>query len=480
MELQYYIRYILSWIYHNVLYTDATIAVVRILIFIGLVSLLVYREYILFALLCIIVICAEWLIYTDDERNSVKQLFSFDATMLMNKSPHFVDKDELTNGIPIKEGFSIGIPKIIQGDATGKDHRRSNKFIEEDSNDFSDKYFKSKQCSIGNGIGGISMFGSNELLEGSTRTVKISGIYDFAGQVTPNTTSGDATKRLNYFKDCVYEPVYRSIKDPKITGSGDFRNTKTKMYNDINNRIINIKKCTSRFNTKILFNTSSDVTADVSKRLSLSDKTNENTQIKSGDGKYDYVSLIIGDKNADKLKNIQSLNQGANGDNSSDKTYSELLRLMNNDDYYKNNDALKQKHLNVYSKVYGYRKRIDEILSIMREQTKNDASLLQTIRVSETIVQELRMILAYLSIIEITNNIIVFEQEFPSTPKGIYAKLATTPPPTTLDVFDTSPTTTKVATIRGDNDIFNIPLDDDTYNTIDEKRYLYGIAFYFA
>jgi hypothetical protein len=157
---------------------------------------------------------------------------------------------------------------------------------------------------------------------------------------------------------------------------------------------------------------------------------------------------------------------------------------MNNDDYYKNNDALKQKHLNVYSKVYGYRKRIDEILSIMREQTKNDASLLQTIRVSETIVQELRMILAYLSIIEITNNIIVFEQEFPSTPKGIYAKLdkelATTPPPTTLDVFDTSPTTTKVATIRGDNDIFNIPLDDDTYNTIDEKRYLYGIAFYFA
>lgn len=318
------------------------------------------------------------------------------------------------------------------------------------------------------------MFGSNELLEGSTRTVKISGIYDFYGKVTSNDASGNAVKRLNYFKDCVYEPVYRSTR-----GSGDFRNIKKKMYQDIKNKIINIKSCTSRFNTKILFDTKSDVTSNISKRLSLSDKTRENIQITGGDGKYDYVSLIIGDKNTDKLNNIQALNKGTVADNASDKTYSELLHSMNTDDYYKNNDALKQKHLNVYSKVYGYRKRIDEILSIIREQTKNDASLLHTIRVSESLVQELRMILAYLSIIEITNYIIVFETEYPSVPIGIYEKLATATPPTTLGVFDTS-TETKVATIRGDNDIFNIPLDDDTYNTIDEKRYLYGIAFYFA
>lgn len=473
----YYIRYILSWIYHNVLYTDATLAIVRILIFIGLVSLLVYREYILFALLCIIVICAEWLIYTEDERNSVKQLFSFDATMLLNKSPRTVDKDELTRGIPVKEGFSIGIPKIIQGDDTGKNHRRSNKFIEEDSNDFTDKYFSSKQCSIGSGIGSISMFGSNELLEGTKRTTVISSIYDFTGKVTPNNASGDAAKRLNYFNDCVYEPVYRSTK-----GSGDFRDIKKKMYQDINNKIINIKGCTSRFNTKILFDTSSDVTADISKRLSLSDKTKEATQITGGSGKYDYVSLIIGDKNSDKLNNIQALNKGTKSDNASDNTYSVLLNQINNDDTLKNNNALKQRYLDVYSKVYGYRKRIDELLLIMREQTKNDASLLHTIRVSESLVQELRMILSYLTIIERTNDIIVFETEYPVNPnKGIYTgKLATTPPPTTLPVFDTSTATTNVATIRGDNDIFKIPLDDDTYNTIDEKRYLYGITFYFA
>ena len=475
----YYIQYILSWIYHNVLYTDATLAIVRILIFIGLVSLLVYREYILFALLCIIVICAEWLIYTEDERNDAAQLFSFDTTMLLNKPQRTVNKDELTRGIPVKEGFSIGIPKIVQGDDSGKDYRRSNKFIEEDSNDFTDKYFNSKQCSIGSGIGGISMFGSNELLEGSTRTSKISGIYDFYGKVTQNTSAGDATKRYNYFKDCVYDPVYRSKMGSGDFRDGDFRDIKKKMFNDINNQIINIKRCTSRFNTKILFDTSSNVTADNSKRLSLSNMKPDGTAYSAGT--LVYVSLVQGDDNAMKIKNIQPLNKGANGDNASENTYSALLNQINNDATLTNSYGLKQRYLDVYSKVYGYRKRIDEILSIMREQTKNDASLLYTIRVSDSLVQELRMILAYLTIIERTNDIIVFETEYPVNPKkGIYdGKLAITPAPTTLPIFGTSPET-KVATIRGDNNIFKIPLDDDTYNTIDEKRYLYGIAFYFA
>ena len=33
--------------------------------------------------------------------------------------------------------------------------------------------------------------------------------------------------------------------------------------------------------------------------------------------------------------------------------------------------------------------------------------------------------------------------------------------------------------IKGGNSIFKIPLEDDTYNTNDEKRYLYGITYYF-
>jgi hypothetical protein len=37
----------------------------------------------------------------------------------------------------------------------------------------------------------------------------------------------------------------------------------------------------------------------------------------------------------------------------------------------------------------------------------------------------------------------------------------------------------KTDKIIGDKSIFKIPLDDDTYNTNDENRYLYGITYYF-
>jgi len=379
-----------------------------------------------------------------------------------------VDKDELTTGLPIKEGFSLGwIPKIVKGDDTGKDHRRSNKFIEEDSNDFTDKYFKSKQCSIGTGAGGITMFGSNELI-GTSRTVKLSGIYDFSGNVTDNTTSGDATKRLKYFMDCVYYPVYRSQR-----GMEDFRLTKKQMYSDVKNHIIDIELCLKRFNTGVLFNTTSDITADESKRISLSNLDTKDAEYKlkvDDKNTVAYVSIITGTKNADKMKNIQPLNKGVNGDSSSDQTYRDLISRMDKDERYKNKDALKQTHLNVYTKVYGYRKRIDEILSMMRTQTKNDSSLLYTVRVDEAIIQELRTILAYLAIIQRTDVIIKFEE---NTVVGIYTKLS--PPPQALPPLNDSGSNN----ITGANSIFKIPLDDDTYNTIDERRYLYGITYYF-
>lgn len=469
MAFQYYIQYILSWIYHNVLYTDATFAVIRILLFIGLVSLFIYREYVLFTVLCIIVISAECFLFMTEANGDMNAL----QNMLVSASTgaseaHVFDKDELTKGVAItREGFSLGIPKIVHADDSGKDHRRSNKFIEEDSNDFTDKYFNSKQCSIGSGIGSISMFGSNELLEGTTRTTVIGGIYDFNGKYQLASASDASSNRAIYFKDCVYEPVYRSQKGP-----GDFRETKIRMYNDINNQIINIKRCMSRFKMEILFNTKSDITADRSKRLSLSDKRDGVDGGYSYDG-LEYVSLLQGNDNATKMKNIQPLNKGEIGDNASDQTYSQLLNSMNNDERYKNNDALKQRHLNVYSKVYGYRKRIDEILSMMRSQTKNDASLLYTIRVDETIIKEMRMMLSYLAIIERTNDIIIFEKGM-----NIYDKFtATTNTLTEMPVNDTN--LILANKIKGGNSIFKIPLEDDTYNTNDEKRYLYGITYYY-
>ena len=471
MELQYYIQYILSWVVHNVLYTDASFAIVRILIFIGLVSLLVYGQYILFVLLCIVVISAEYLADADadDGDNYVAQFAAkVMAATTVPATSRVVDKDELTTGISIhdgREGFSLTMPKIIKGDDSGKDHRRSNKFIEEDSRDFTEKDFTSKQCSIGTGIGGITMFGSNELI-GESRTATLRGIYDFAGNVTANDSGGDAVKRAKYFNECVFQPVKRN----------DFRDFKKKIYTDISASVINIDKCLARFNTGVLFNTSSNISAGYSNRLtSLTDSTVSGKNADGTDASYTYTSLIVGGSNEDsdkvklskKLSNIQPLNRGNNGDIPSKETYSELLKKTNDS---ADNSARKQQKMDIFGKVYGYRTRIDEILAMMRAQTKDDAAYINTVRISESVVQELRTMLAYLAVIQQTDAIINFDIS-----NGIYDKLNTTPPPSSLGAL----TENNKITIAADKNIFRIPLDDDTYNTNDEKRYLYGITYYF-
>lgn len=489
MELQYYIQYILSWVYHNVLYTDATFAIVRILIIIGLISLLVYGQYILFVLLCIVVICAEYLANADDGDNPVAQ-FAAEAMAATTHQPHatrIVDIDELTRGISIggREGFSLTMPKIIKGDASGKDHRRSNKFIEEDSRDFTEKEFTSKQCSIGSGIGGITMFGSNELI--GTRAATIRGIYDFEGNWTDNSANDPTTntKRLKYFKECVFEPVKRST-----VGATDFRDFKKKVYDDITNNVINIESCLKRFNTGVLFKTSSDITTDYSKRLTpfggtVSGKNNDGTD--TSDVSFNYVSFIAGETdNTVKLSNIQALNKGNNGDNNNERTYSALLKATNDSTHivYTNSPVLKQRAMDIFGKVYGYRTRIDEILAMMRAQTKDDESFLHTVRISEPVVKELRTMLSYLAIIKQTDAIIKFEEfiknDANATDSGIYKKmLNTTPPPSVLGPIELPQSILALNTINMANNIFKIPLDDDTYNTNDEKRYLYGITYYF-
>jgi len=494
MDIHYYIQYITSWMYHNVIRSDVMYALLKIILIIGLVTLLVVREYTLFVLLFVIILsceCFRWITENNRDFGEVQKMLASSLWSDNADSANFSmtsgikDKDTLTHGVSLstREGFSLGMPKIIQGDDSGKDHRRSNKFIEEDSNDFSEKYFKSKQCSIGSGIGGITMFGSNELI-GGTRIAQINSIYDFSNNSTPNNSSGNDGIRAKYFIECVYNPVKRSFdklgkfRDGTTTTykQGDFRDMKTLMYNDINNRIIDIKRCLARFNTELLFNTVSDITANRSDRITLSDKNKDGADISNPEevpDKFAYKSLIAGNSNADKMVNIQPLNSGSAGDNRSDSTYSQLLQSVNSDERYKNNDALKQRHLNVYSKVYGFRKRIDEILSMMRQQTKNDAALLYTVRVDESIIQELRMMLGYLAIVQRTYDIIKYE-----TDKGIYATiLDKNPLPNEIAVI-TAPSSS--STVTGNQNILRLPHDDDTYNSIDEKRYLYGITYYFG
>ena len=417
----------------------------------------------MFVLLCIVVISAEYL--ADDGDNYVAQFAAkvMAATTVPGMS-RVVDKDELTTGISIhdgREGFSIGMPKIIKGDTSGKDHRRSNKFIEEDSRDFTEKEFRSKQCSIGSGIGGITMFGSNELI-GESRTATLRGIYDFAGNVTDNTSTTDAikAKRAKYFKECVFEPVKRN----------DFRAFKKKIYTDITASVINIDKCLARFNTGVLFNTSSNISAGYSTRLTtLTDSAVSGKNADGTDASFTYVSLIAGGSdNTAKLSNIQALNRGKHGDSSNKQTYSELLKATNDS---ADNSARKQQAMDIFGKVYGYRTRIDEILAMMRAQTKDDAASINTVRISESVVQELRTMLSYLKMIQQTDAIIKFDIS-----NGIYDKLNTTPPPSSLGAL---PKDGLLTMTGADKNIFRIPLDDDTYNTNDEKRYLYGITYYF-
>jgi len=471
MNLEYNIKYILSWVYHNVIQSDATGAIVRILILIGLVSLLVYREFILFILLCIVVISAEVFLGADavtDADSVMKGLPS-----LVNVFPRrFVDKDELTTGISVyendnhaeaagREGFSIG---IIKGDDSGVDHRRYNKFVEQDSRDFTDKYFSSKQCSIGNSAGGVTMFGSNELL-GDSRTAQISGgIYNFAGKWVSNETNDDTNgvnaKRYTYFKDCVYSPITRY----------NFRDFKKDVYNNINKDIINIQRCLNRFNTNILFDTQTDDAAGYSRRLT---KLQDSTVTGGVSPSISYVSLIAGgnDKPEDKFSNIQPLNRGNNADNASETTYSALLKKTNDKPISKR--AEKQRKIEIYGKVYGYRQRIDQILEMMRKQAKNDAANINTINISEEVVEELRLILSYLAIIERTNAVILFEEK-----NGYYDKTNTAVTGGTNKLEPLSQPV-DVGTIKDRNNIFRVPLLDDTYNTNDEKRYIYGITFYF-
>lgn len=461
MDIPYYIKYIVSWFYHNVINTDATLSIVRILIIVGLVSLLVYREYILFALLCIVVICAE--VFMGSTLFSLNgAAFAAAATDSRSSalSRHIVDKDELTNGVALtREGFSLGMPKIIKGDDSGKEYQRANKFIEEDSRDFSEKYFNSKQCSIGSGSGSVSMFGDNEVI-GTRGNI----IYDFPGKTTANDSGGDSVKRYTYFKDCVYDPIQRH----------DFRELKKEMYAKINQYIINIPRCLARFNIEVLFNTRSDVTADISKSVTVSDK-------KEGSNVPEIasVSIINGADNETKLANIQELHAGINGDNASQITYTGLLNEtgLSMTGIYSDTTLRayrKQIAYDVYGKVRGYRIRIDEILKMMRDQSANDRSRLYTTRVSESVVKELRRILAFLALIEQSNNVIVFE-EANTLYNTVTTAVGAGTNPGTLAVLPSN----TVPTISGGYNIFGIPLEDNTYNMKDEQRYLYGITYYF-
>jgi hypothetical protein len=472
-DLQYYLKYIISWFYFNVLNTDASYAILRILIIIGLVSLLVYQEYILFILLCIVVICVEMLIRDNNPANTIRDIFSIDLGTA-SKYRREVAKDELTTGVSLssREGFSLGLPKIITGDDSGKDHRRPNKFIEEHSREFTDKYFSSKQCSIGSGVGEITMFGSNEII-GNQREASFNRIYNF-GMLTGGTGGTKATNAVvvfTYLKDCVYNPIKRN----------DFRDFKTTIFKGINENIIKINACLDIFITTFLFSST------LNERFS---RTTNPAGSSSPIGPIMLSEIINTTSNAGtkdheileaKLSRINTgLSTGVHGIVFDNEKYTTLVQKTNNS---KDSNIIKQRKLDIYGKVYGFRQRIDTILKVMRDQVKNDFSNVNTVSVSESIVNELRTMLSYLAIIQQSNTIIVYERGDGTTTKlgtKIYDIVNNAVNDVKGGVTDAKTTLlTAVKDLTGlDGNIFDIPLEDDTYNTNDEKRYLYGITHF--
>lgn len=184
-----------------------------------------------------------------------------------------------------------------------------------------------------------------------------------------------------------------------------------------------------------------------------------------------YVSLINGSDGNEKMKNIIGLEKGDHADNANISEYSRLLQ--DTSEKYKTDIKKKELYLAVYGKVFRYRKRIDEILSMMFEQSKNDVSAMDTIRISEPVIKELRMILGYLAIIKCTQVIIGFDEE-----QQIY-NLVEQKTNGQLPAFINA-SFPKTITDDIENNILKLPHDDDSYNNTDEKRYLYGITYYFG
>jgi hypothetical protein len=427
------------------------------------------------------------LIRDNNTANTIRDIFSIDLGSSSSKYRREVAKDELTTGVSLssREGFSLGLPKIIMGDDSGKDYRRPNKFIEEHSREFTDKYFSSKQCSIGSGVGEITMFGSNEII-GDKREASFNRIYNF-GMLTSDTKKTPLVV-FTYLKDCVYKPIKRN----------DFRGFKKTIFTDINNNIIKVQPCLDIFNTTFLFD------SKLNERFSRTTNAKDTGPI----GPIMLSEIINGSGNDDAAKltgKLRRVKQGLNKEVVFDNAqYTTLIQKINNS---KDSNIIKQRKLDIYGKVYGFRQRIDTILKVMRDQVKNEVSKINTVSVSESIVNELRMMLSYLAIIQQTNNIIEYENGengkkiYDEVNKAVIAggnddakkKLYKLIILRTLACTEVNGCFVRIdlpfghsfvfvffnqQPFDGVNNIFDTPLEDDTYNTNDEKRYLYGITHF--
>jgi hypothetical protein len=471
-SFEYYIEYLSRWLYYNYINTETSITILKIVVFVILLSLIVYEKYSYF--IAGIVVTAAVILYgiisdmsDTSAHGSASGLFS-----KMNNNDnnngygvYRISLDDLTTGVSLssREGFIM--PKVVHGDPSGLDYHAPNGFVEENSREFADNQFKSKKCGLSGGIGAISMFGSNEVI--GSREVVYNQLYDFSGNKTNNSTDDRVgainQQRYKYFKDCVYDPVSKSQN-----GGFDFRDLKIGLFNGINNKIMDINGENG-----------------VLRRFKIDDLMGQTSDAKKV---WSVNDIISGSTSTEKFNNIKAI------DDKSDAQYSELLRSVNNGEYgiiqSDNNTRkfpkeYKNQILDVFAKAYEFKRTLNNFFAGIRQQQKERHVELSVITISDTVLQDLRRAVNYLRVVVVTVNIVNVDID---KGIGIYDKIskAVTEGEGGFGVLKPLPslsslTAPNVASqLTNPAKIFDIHNDDDTYNTRNENRYLYGITYYYT
>jgi hypothetical protein len=493
-EMHNYAHYILRGIYYNYIHSETGIAISRFLIFAVFITFVIYAKYdylLGFILLICILEVYSSSISTSNTPDSWLNIWSEIRPLVHQGRGDRGDRygggdqegggesiinklNKLTQGISLndKEGFELSsilpsIPPITTADDRSLDYHTPNNFIKQSSQDFADNFFESKKCDATGGIGSISMFGSNELI-GSSRTVTLVSSYDYSGKIqemkanmtdevidgktviNKNITNSDLFKQqcYKYFYDCVYMPIKRS---QDLSGSAviDFKDVKKVIYNDIDTKIMGFNKLLKRFNI-----------------------ANLNT---SNPSNYTVGTIIVPPTNAEANNiNIMEI------DDVDDSDFGRFINQVNSSTTDKN----KNKKLEIYNKVYGYKIRLNAIFSGWRDNAKRYNNDITLISISDTMLQEIRQIVNYLRVIQITKNIIDKEQN----ELKIYDNMAIAYNSNKQYIpYGYSVTPPGDGVIRRDvkNNIFNYFNDyklyelTDTYNVPDEQRYLYGISYFY-
>lgn len=482
-EMHNYADYILRGIYYNYIHSETGIAISRFLIFIVFVAFVIYAKYDyllgFILLICVLEVSSSsmstsntpesWLniwseIWPIVHRGDGGDRYGGDKRVGHDDDGEsiLINLNKLTQGISLndKEGFELpSIPSITTADDRSLDYHTPNNFIKQSSQYFADNYFESKKCDLTGGIGSISMFGGNELM-GSSRNVNFSN-YDYSGklelirnQISNSDNNEKNVKVLglpatfkqhcyNYFLGCVYEPIKRS-QDLSDSVTIDFRDVKKSIYNDIDTKIMGFNKLFDRFNLA---------------NLNTANPTN-----------YTVGNII---NPSDKNKNIMAINDVDDSD------FGRFINQVNSSTTDKN----KNKNLEIYNKVYGYKIRLNEIFSGWRDNALRYNNDITLISISDTMLREIRNIVNYIRVIQLTKNSIDKEQnelkiyvnmDIAYNSNKEYIPYGYTPSPG--DGIIRRDVTNSIFKYFNDYNLYELT---DTFNLPDEQRYLYGISYFY-